>query len=203
MTPWGIPRLPYQGTFGSSSELSRRLDEFQFTFGEGPCLDSVRQRRPIQVPDLADPAEERWPAYAGAVLGEGVHAVYALPVVINAQYIAALDLFRAAPGALRDTGLAGGLAAAADTTTGHRRAAHLRRKQGPAGRCRFSVERVRSVGLTGTAGERGSGGVHTKTAAVDLALRHLAGQPMTRAEALAMEGAGAIGAAPPDTGAEW
>jgi Arc/MetJ family transcription regulator len=35
-------------------------------------------------------------------------------------------------------------------------------------------------------------GVHTKTAAVDLALRHLAGQPMTREEALAMQGAHAI-----------
>lgn len=35
-------------------------------------------------------------------------------------------------------------------------------------------------------------GVHTKTEAVDLALRHLAGQPMTRDEALAMRGAHAI-----------
>ena len=36
-------------------------------------------------------------------------------------------------------------------------------------------------------------GVRTKTEAVDLALRHLAGQPMTRAEAVAMRGAHAIG----------
>ena len=42
-------------------------------------------------------------------------------------------------------------------------------------------------------------GLRTKTEAVDLALRHLAGQPMTREEALAMEGAGAIGRVPPDT----
>lgn len=41
-------------------------------------------------------------------------------------------------------------------------------------------------------------GVRTKTAAVDLALRHLAGQPMTRDEALAMRGAGAIDEVPPD-----
>jgi len=34
--------------------------------------------------------------------------------------------------------------------------------------------------------------VHTKTEAVDLALRHLAGQPMTREEALAMRGAHAM-----------
>jgi Arc/MetJ family transcription regulator len=41
-------------------------------------------------------------------------------------------------------------------------------------------------------------GLHTKTEAVDLALRHLAGQPMTREEALAMRGAGAIGKTPAD-----
>lgn len=41
-------------------------------------------------------------------------------------------------------------------------------------------------------------GVRTKTAAVDLALRHLAGQPMTRAEALAMQGAHAIANLPVD-----
>jgi Arc/MetJ family transcription regulator len=41
-------------------------------------------------------------------------------------------------------------------------------------------------------------GVRTKTAAVDLALRHLAGQPMTREEALAMRGARAIDELPPD-----
>jgi Arc/MetJ family transcription regulator len=41
-------------------------------------------------------------------------------------------------------------------------------------------------------------GVRTKTAAVDLALRHLAGQPMTREEALAMQGAHAITEPPAD-----
>jgi len=41
-------------------------------------------------------------------------------------------------------------------------------------------------------------GVHTKTEAVDLALRHLAGQPMTRDEALAMRGTHAIGDIPED-----
>lgn len=41
-------------------------------------------------------------------------------------------------------------------------------------------------------------GVHTKTEAVDLALRHLAGQPMTHEEALAMRGAHALGDVPAD-----
>jgi Arc/MetJ family transcription regulator len=39
-------------------------------------------------------------------------------------------------------------------------------------------------------------GVRTKTEAVDLALRHLAGQPMTREEAFAMRGAKAIDKTP-------
>lgn len=41
-------------------------------------------------------------------------------------------------------------------------------------------------------------GVRTKTEAVDLALRHLAGQPMTRDEALQMRGAHAIAEVPAD-----
>lgn len=39
-------------------------------------------------------------------------------------------------------------------------------------------------------------GVRTKTDAVDLALRHLAGDPMSREEALAMRGTHAIDALP-------
>ena len=41
-------------------------------------------------------------------------------------------------------------------------------------------------------------GVRTKTEAVDLALRQLAGQPMAREEALSMRGAGAIIEPPAD-----
>lgn len=43
-------------------------------------------------------------------------------------------------------------------------------------------------------------GLKTKTDAVALALRHLAGQPMTRGEALAMRGTHSIGEIPADDG---
>jgi Arc/MetJ family transcription regulator len=42
-------------------------------------------------------------------------------------------------------------------------------------------------------------GARTKTQAVELALRHLAGQPMTREQALAMRGAHAISELPQDS----
>lgn len=43
-------------------------------------------------------------------------------------------------------------------------------------------------------------GLHTKTEAVDVALRRLAGEPMTMDEILSMHGVGAIGEIPADTG---
>jgi hypothetical protein len=101
-----------QGTFGSSGDISRRLDELQFTFGEGPCLDAVRQGRPILVADLDDPAEARWPAFTGALLRSGINAVFALPVTIASQQIGALDLFRRRPGLLTGAALTGGMLAA-------------------------------------------------------------------------------------------
>jgi hypothetical protein len=91
-----------RGTFGSSGELSRRLDEFQFTFGEGPCLDAVRERSPVLVEDLGDPSERRWPAFSASVLNAGVQAVFALPVTIATSTVGALDLFRNTIGPFED-----------------------------------------------------------------------------------------------------
>lgn len=101
-----------QGTFGSSGDLSRRLDELQFTFGEGPCLDAVHKGSPVLVADLDDPSESRWPAFRSAVLQSGVNAVFALPVAIASSRIGALDLYRERSGTLTLEGLAGGLLAA-------------------------------------------------------------------------------------------
>lgn len=101
-----------RGTFGSSGDMSRRLDALQFTYGGGPCLDSVRDGRPVLVADFNDPSELRWPAFADALLDAGVHAVFALPVAVAHDHVGALDLFRRESGALTKEGLAGGLWAA-------------------------------------------------------------------------------------------
>lgn len=104
----GSPR----GTFGSSGPLSRTLDALQFTFGEGPCLDAVAQRRPVLAPDLDHPAEQRWPALTGAVLEHGIRSVFALPVAVSTAWVGALDLYRRARGPLSEQALVGGLWAA-------------------------------------------------------------------------------------------
>jgi hypothetical protein len=100
------------GTFGSSSVSSRRLDEYQFTYGEGPCLDAVATHESVLVPDLDSPTEQRWPAFRGAVLGEGIRGVFAVPIMLTSVCVGALDLFRARPGPLGANALAGALLAA-------------------------------------------------------------------------------------------
>lgn len=101
-----------RGTFGSSGALSRRLDEFQFTFGEGPCLDAVRLRRPVLVPELEGVGGRRWPAFTPAAVDHGVRAIFALPVAIQYTAVGALDLFCERSGPLTEEGLTGGLLAA-------------------------------------------------------------------------------------------
>jgi hypothetical protein len=88
------------GTLGASGAPARMYDELQFTFGEGPCLESVARRIPVLVVDLADPGEARWPAYGPAMLAHQIRCIYAIPVVVAGEYIGALDLFRARPGGL-------------------------------------------------------------------------------------------------------
>jgi hypothetical protein len=101
-----------RGTYGSSNELSKQLDEFQFTFGEGPCIDAVRESAPVHAADLGDSEEQRWPAFAEAVVDAGVRAVFSLPISIAHETVGALDLFRNTPGLLDADALSAGLLAA-------------------------------------------------------------------------------------------
>jgi hypothetical protein len=100
------------GTFGSSGAAARVYDELQFTFGEGPCLDSVALRAPVLVADLANANDVRWPAYGPAMLDHQIRGIFAIPVVLAGEYVGALDLFRGQPGELHVEHLAGAVVAA-------------------------------------------------------------------------------------------
>jgi len=100
------------GTLGSSGASARMYDELQFTFGEGPCLDSVASRNPVLVADLANANDVRWPAYSPAMLEHQIRGIFAIPVVLAGEYVGALDLFRTKPGELHADHLAGAIVAA-------------------------------------------------------------------------------------------
>jgi len=100
------------GTLGSSGAAARAYDELQFTFGEGPCLDSVALRAPVLIADLANANDVRWPVYGPAMLDYKIRGIFAIPVVLAGEYVGALDLFRAQPGELPGDHLAGAVVAA-------------------------------------------------------------------------------------------
>jgi hypothetical protein len=82
--------------------VSARIEELQYTLGEGPGLDAYCQDRPVLEPDLADPATPRWFGFAGPAVEAGVRAVFGFPLQVGSVRLGALNLYCDRPGPLSD-----------------------------------------------------------------------------------------------------
>jgi GAF domain-containing protein len=96
----------------ASDEVARKLDDLQFSLGEGPCVEAFVDRRPVLVADLTEHAHSRWPVFATAALRTPVRALFVLPVQAGAVTVGVLDLYRDTPGMLAPDELTGALRAA-------------------------------------------------------------------------------------------
>lgn len=83
--------------------VSELIEELQFTFGEGPCIDAHGLRVPVLEPDLASPVVPRWVAFSRAAVAGGARAVFGFPIRIGEIRLGALNLYRDVPGPLTDT----------------------------------------------------------------------------------------------------
>jgi hypothetical protein len=92
----------------ASDQLSARLEELQFTTGEGPTAGDFRLGSPVLIPDL-ETAAARWPGFVSAAVAAGARAMFALPLQVGAIRVGVLTLYRAKPGALAPDALADGL----------------------------------------------------------------------------------------------
>ena len=89
------------GVLAASDDHCLRIDELQFSAGEGPCFDAVRYCRPVLVPDLAADAG-RWPGYASSAIEAGVTGVFAFPLQVGALCLGVLDIYAVRPGSLTE-----------------------------------------------------------------------------------------------------
>jgi hypothetical protein len=89
-----------------------RIDELQFSLGDGPCVESFRTGRAVLVADITDPVETRWPVFAAAAAETGARGMFVFPLHIGATRIGVLDCYRDTPGTLSDDELSGALRAA-------------------------------------------------------------------------------------------
>ena len=88
------------GTVAATDGGARRLEELQFAFGEGPCVDASTAGRPVLVPDLTERGPPRWAEFLPAVLAAGLRAVFAFPLQVGGIRLGVLDLYDDSPGVL-------------------------------------------------------------------------------------------------------
>jgi GAF domain len=88
------------GTVAASDDGAMRLEELQFTLGEGPCVEASRTGRPVLAPDLAGTSSRRWPQFSAGADAAGLRAVFALPLQVGGIRLGVLDLYRDTAGEL-------------------------------------------------------------------------------------------------------
>lgn len=98
-----------QGSLCSSNKVSASIEDFQYTLGEGPCVDAYSLDLPVLEPDLADPVSARWVAFSPLALEAGARAVFGFPIKTGQVRLGALNLYRDEPGALSADQLADAL----------------------------------------------------------------------------------------------
>jgi GAF domain-containing protein len=92
----GVP-----ATVACTGQLAVELDERQYERGSGPCLDGAAAGTAVEIPDFA--AETRWADYAAAGVRLGAGSSLTLPVPLQREVMAALNLYSTRPRAFDDT----------------------------------------------------------------------------------------------------
>jgi GAF domain-containing protein len=89
-----------QGSICTTDAVSARIEELQYTLGEGPCVDAHRHHAPVLEPDLANPTVVRWTTFSRSAVTAGARAVFGFPVAVGEVRVGALYLYRDRPGPL-------------------------------------------------------------------------------------------------------
>ena len=70
---------------------ARLMDEIQHSYGAGPCLHAMNTGTTVLVPDTRH--DTRWPEYGQAIAELGQLSVLAVPLTLDAESKAALNIF--------------------------------------------------------------------------------------------------------------
>lgn len=107
-----------------TSKRARRADELQFEFGEGPCLDAIRQHRTSEVSDVA--ADRHYLDWSPHVVQEtGIRSSLCLELFTETATLGALNLYSTHPHGFDDQARAEATVFAA-LTAGALRSAQIR-----------------------------------------------------------------------------
>lgn len=82
-------------TVASSGDEARQLDEIQYGFDEGPCLNAIDTQQTTVVADAR--SDNRWPDYFAAVQEYGYYSMLGVPLFIGGDGGAALNFYAKKP----------------------------------------------------------------------------------------------------------
>lgn len=78
-------------TVASSSEDAKKLDELQYSFGDGPCLTAARTHQTTHIRD--NHQDRQWPEYQAAIAEHGIRSVLGVPIPLDGEASCALNLY--------------------------------------------------------------------------------------------------------------
>lgn len=84
-------------TVASSSMEAKELDEVQYGYGDGPCLDAVRTGNVNVIQDTR--TDPRWREYLSALSDRGYYSALGVPLLRDDDGGAAVNLYAREPGA--------------------------------------------------------------------------------------------------------
>jgi GAF domain-containing protein len=90
--------VPY--TVLASDPQAQRIDAMQY-LSDGPCVDTLDEGRPTDVPDILD--ERRWAEYARTAAAVGVRSSLSLPMLYENEIVGALNLYGGTPNTFDDS----------------------------------------------------------------------------------------------------
>jgi hypothetical protein len=83
-------------TVGASDRIALRIDDFERSVGDGPCLDAIEEEGPQIEPDLTTPCQ--WPKLAARLVAETpVRGAMGFRILIDRRKSGALNLFSDTP----------------------------------------------------------------------------------------------------------
>jgi GAF domain-containing protein len=88
--------VPGPATPAATDRLARRLDNLQYSLGEGPCLTALTSTSPVLSPDLG--AETRWPEFAAVAVRAGVASVLSCRLTLGGEPLGSLNFYAAGAG---------------------------------------------------------------------------------------------------------
>jgi len=90
-------------TVAATGTLAVAVDERQYARGSGPCLDSIAAGEPVRIDDMR--TETRWPGYARDAARDGVGSSLSIPVPVQREISAALNVYSTSEHAFDDSSL--------------------------------------------------------------------------------------------------